>query len=509
MTFAQLPRSCGILLHPTALPSAYGIGDLGPDAYAFAEALADNGYDVWQMLPTTPTDPGCWHSPYSSTSAFAGNPLLISPERLAADGMILRQDLPRAIVGDGARVDFAAATAIRDDVFEGMVRKTDAFKGDRDFDRFVRRNAWVVDYARFAAFKKHFGGKSWTEWPEEIRHRDPDAVESLARWRAHEIRREMAVQYVFDHQWRRLRQDCCDRGVRIFGDMPIYVQFDSADVWAHPELFRLDADGRSTQVAGVPPDYFSATGQLWGNPLYDWDEHAANGFSWWLERFARCADMYDIVRMDHFRGFVNFWVVEANEKTAMNGQWEPAPAEALFWSVMAAYPDLMIVAEDLGDITADVKKVMSDLEFPGMKIMQFAFGDEEEKWLENPYLPHNISEHSVVYTGTHDNETLAGMLHGASEYVRGNILSYSGKSLASGLHERVVDLALGSAALLAMFPLQDLLELGNEARFNTPGTVGPANWSWRASSEQLRAFRRGIPWFQEALKRSGRFERRD
>lgn len=505
MTFATLPRSCGILLHPTALPSAYGIGDLGPGAHAFARALAKNGTRAWQMLPTTPTDPGCGHSPYSSTSAFAGNPLLISPDALLADGMIERKDLPGYLSGCEAKVDFPAVVAMRRDMFDAMMRKTEGFAGDRRFERFVRKNPWLRDYARFVAFKKTFGGKPWYEWPRSIRDRDPDAIEALANWRDDAIRREMAIQYVFQKQWNRLRGACASKGVRIFGDMPIYVQLDSADVWAHRELFRLDANGMPTQVAGVPPDYFSATGQLWGNPLYDWEKHAMNGFSWWLERFHRCAGMYDIVRMDHFRGFVGFWAVGAGEKTAMNGHWEPAPAFALFWSVMQAYPNLTIVAEDLGVITDDVRTAMENLDLPGMKILQFAFGDNKETWLDNPYLPHNIDECSVVYTGTHDNDTLGGMLRGASAYVLGNIEEYLYHDrVGVDLHERMVELTMCSAARLAMLPMQDVLGLGAGARFNTPGTIGPENWTWRMSPNQLRAFERGIPWLQQAFRSSGR-----
>ncbi|HEY3081760.1 MAG TPA: 4-alpha-glucanotransferase [Chloroflexota bacterium] len=486
----RFPRSSGILLHPTSLPGPDGVGDLGPAAHRFVDFLARARQSVWQVLPLGPTGPD--NSPYAASSAFAGNPLLISLERLADR---------RLGPGPGGRpsgnsVDY---DRVRTDKMARLRRAWEAFAASptrlTKLEEFGAENPWLRDYVLFAAIKEAQSGATWTAWPAELAQRDPGALR-----RFHEAHRGALgfhgfLQMVFAEQWAALKEHARARHVRLMGDVPIFVAHDSADVWAHPELFRLDERGRPTEVAGVPPDYFSATGQLWGNPLYRWDAMAADGHRWWIERFRHLFSQVDLARIDHFRGFVAHWVIPAGEKTAVNGRWEPSPGAALFRAVEAGLapagpaveggrtpwnePGLPFVAEDLGTITPDVHALRQELGYPGMKVLHFAFGSDPG----NLYLPHMHERNAVVYTGTHDNDTSVGWYAGLDEPTRHRVRHYLG---VSG-HDIAWDLiraALMSVADTAILPLQDVLGLGSAARMNVPGTAH-GNWTWRHAPDAL------------------------
>ena len=472
-------RAAGILLHPTSLPGPYGIGDL--DAFRWIDFLAAAGCGLWQVLPLGPT--GFGDSPYQCFSAFAGNPYLISPEMLRAAGWLTEDDLT-------ARPAFPA-----DGVEFGEVIPFKLYLLSRAFLHFQERATpeqraavqafrashagWLEDYALFMAIKEHQGGRPWVKWPEALRHRDVQALQQFGAEHRQAVERQVFWQYLFFSQWETLRAYARQRGVRIIGDIPIFVAHDSADVWAHPELFLLDSQGNPTVVAGVPPDYFSPTGQLWGNPLYCWERHAADGYSWWVKRFRVILSMVDIVRLDHFRGFAGYWEVPAQEKTAVRGRWASGPGSAFFERMQAALGALPIIAEDLGEITPDVVALREQFNLPGMKILVFAFDGSAA----NPFLPHNYSPHCVVYTGTHDNDTAVGWYSGASEESR----HFARRYLASDGSEIAWDLiraAWASVAVFALAPMQDVLSLGNEARMNYPSRLG-GNWSWRMRPDAL------------------------
>ena len=476
----SIPRASGILLHPTALPGPHGIGALGTEARAFVDFLKAAGQSVWQTLPLGPT--GFGDSPYTALSAFAGNPLLIDLPTLVAQGDLDPPDLEETLAPDGP-VDFANVRRCKE---QRLARAAANFPGRADdtrreaFVRFCREQAgWLDDYALFAALRQHFHGKTWQQWPAALRRRDPAA---LADWRtrlAAAIAAEQYGQYVFYAQWEALKNYAHQRGIRLFGDLPIFVALDSADVWSHQHLFRLDAQGHPTVVAGVPPDYFSTTGQLWGNPLYRWEAHEASGFAWWRERFHAELRRADLVRVDHFRGFQACWMVPAKEATAVNGSWEEAPGRALFTALRSVAPDLPIVAEDLGVITPEVEALRSAFGFPGMKILQFAF----DAGPTNPYLPHNYDRDCVVYTGTHDNATTRGWWDQLDAAQRAQVGIYLGKHHPD-IPWDLIRLAMASVARLCIIPCQDLLGLDEAARFNRPGQPS-GNWQWRLAPGQL------------------------
>jgi 4-alpha-glucanotransferase len=481
-----LTRSSGVLLHPTAFPGPYGRGDLGPYAYLFVDALAQAGQSLWQILPLGP--PGWGGSPYCGASAFAGDSLLVSPELLVEDGWLHDRDLKLSFAQD--RVDSAAEPWRRSLLVRAFAcfeaQATEAQRAE--LSTFEEANAeWLRDYSVFAALKAaHGGGAFWSCWPAPLAACDRAAIEALLSTDeslAAAVRCEVFAQFQFDRQWSRLRAHAHERGVQIMGDVPIFVARDSADVWAHPELFQLDEDGEPTVVAGVPPDDFSEDGQLWGNPLYALDEHARTGYAWWVRRFARAFEQVDVVRVDHFRGFASWWEVPASALTARVGEWVPGPGLPLFEAVakglgVESPAELVVVAEDLGFITPDVDELLESTGFPGMRILQFAFYDDDP---EHPFKPENHTEGCVVYTGTHDNETTAGWFEGLDAASQARVRERIGDdSPAWGLAK----LALDSPAVLAILPLQDVLELGNEARFNTP-SVAEGNWSWRFLPEQL------------------------
>ena len=474
----RTPRKSGILLHPTSLPGSGGIGSLGAEASAFIDFLAASGQSLWQVLPLGPTGHG--NSPYSCYSAFAGNPLLVNFETLVEEGDLAAGECEDS--GTKHRIDFPRVQRYKSRL---LLKAADTFLARDDdhrhdeFRHFRETTPWLQDFALFMALKDHFSGACWNDWPADIRTRSPHALIEYAARLAHEVNLHCYSQWQFFRQWHRVKKYANHRGVEIIGDIPIFVACDSADVWSNPSLFKLDELGDPTVVAGVPPDYFSATGQLWGNPLYDWEALAQSGYAWWIERLRSSFGLYDIIRIDHFRGFAACWEVPAGEATAVNGQWVDGPGEALFEAVEAALGKLPIIAEDLGVITPDVLELRDRFGFPGMKILHFAF----DSGPDNPYLPHNIERSSVIYTGTHDNDTTVGWYSRLTDSERQRILHYldsPGKTIAWDL----IRAALASVADTAIIPLQDVLSLGSEAKMNAPGTVG-GNWSWRYQAGDL------------------------
>lgn len=479
------PRASGVLLHITSLPSPHGVGDLGPWAYRFADFLAQSRQGYWQMLPLNPTSTLFGNSPYSSPSAFAGNPLLISPELLVRDGWLNENDFEGAPAFDEQRVRYEAATRWKTRLLgQAYERFKSKRGGEHEFETFCRENArWLEDYSLFQALKARFREGPWMDWLEELRDRREKALRQWeSRCRA-EIEKERFIQYLFFKQWMALKQYCNGKKIQIIGDLPIYVNDDSADVWLHPEIFKLGADRRPAAIAGVPPDYFSATGQLWGNPVYDWQALQASGYQWWRQRMQHNLRCFDKVRLDHFRGFVAYWEVPAGEKTAILGQWVKAPAEDFFAAMARAFPRLPILAEDLGVITPDVRAVMEGFGFPGMKVLLFAFGKELPS---HPYAPHNLTRNCAVYTGTHDNNTILGWWREeTSPDDRRRLLNYIGREVPeTELPWEMIRLALMSVAETAIVPMQDVLALGAEARMNRPSTV-KGNWEWRLLPGQL------------------------
>jgi 4-alpha-glucanotransferase len=487
------PRRSGILLHPTSLPGRYGIGELGPEAHRFVDFLAEAGQRLWQVLPLGPT--GYGDSPYQCFSAFAGNPLLISLDALVEDGWLEAQDLAFAPAFPQDRVDYEAVAAFKLPLLDRAFRRFEksATTADHEaLDAFRGANAsWLDDYALYMAVKEAHRGAEWTQWEEAIAQRRPEA---LARWRedrADAVRAREFGQYLFFLQWQRLRERCRERDVALMGDVPIFVAGDSADVWSHPELFQLEEDATPRVVAGVPPDYFSATGQLWGNPLYDWEAMARTGYAWWTERLRAALGLVDLVRLDHFRGFEAYWEIPAGEKTAINGRWVKGPGAALFEALRGRLGELPIVAEDLGVITPEVEALREQFGLPGMAILQFAFGSDPEA---AKFQPHSYPRNRVVYTGTHDNDTTVGWWtstgSGDSTRSADEVRAEHEHALAyldaegREIHWAFIRAALASVADTAIVPLQDVLGLGSEARMNLPGR-GHGNWGWRFRSESL------------------------
>ena len=476
-----MPRASGILLHPTSLPGPYGIGDLGPSAYRFVDVLAAAEQSYWQILPLGPT--GYGDSPYQTFSAFAGNPSLVSPQLLVDDGLLPAPALDDAPSFPTDRVDYGRVIPYKrrllEQAFAHYLRdgSPEARRAVEDFA--AANRSWLAPFALFMALKDAHDGRPWTEWEPDIAARESAA---LARWDeqlAHAIQGHIYSQYLFFQQWARLKGYAAEKGVRIIGDAPIFVAHDSADCWAHRELFYLEPDGQPSVVAGVPPDYFSATGQRWGNPLYRWDVMAADGYAWWIERLRAVLATVDVLRLDHFRGFAGYWAIPGDAPTAERGTWEPGPGAPFFAAVERALGRLPIIAEDLGVITPDVEALRDRYGFPGMTILQFAFGSGPR----NPYLPHNFRPASVVYTGTHDNDTTAGWYATATEEERHHAREYLASD-GSRIVWDLVRLGLASVADTAITPLQDLLELGSAARMNRPGVPG-GNWRWRYSPHAL------------------------
>ncbi|MCP4715330.1 MAG: 4-alpha-glucanotransferase [Deltaproteobacteria bacterium] len=486
-----IQRSCGLLLHITSLPGACGIGTLGDEACRFVDSLQAGGQRYWQILPFGPVTSFMGYSPYASTSTFAGNEFFISPERLQAQPWF-RGDIGSGAVSQGDFVDFEAVSrhklpllrAACDDFFNHA-----AADEKKQFTAFCEAEKyWLDDYVLFAALARHFDSYNWLAWDAPLAHRDPAALDLWREKLAGDVRYHQFVQYVFYVQWRELKQYCNDRGVQIIGDIPIYITFDGADAWAHPEIFQLDSETEKPLfVAGVPPDYFSETGQRWGNPLYIWKNESGGlcdeTLQWWVRRIKHIHELVDIVRIDHFRAFETYWSIPAEEETAMNGTWIKGPGRVFFDRLRDALGELPLIAEDLGDITPGVEQLRDDLGLPGMKVLQFAFDGNRR----NAYLPHTYADRNcVVYTGTHDNNTTNGWFYGSDidDRTRAAVLEYLGTETFSDFHWMLIRLAYRSTADLAVVPVQDVLGYGEEFRMNRPG-IARGNWCWKLKPGDL------------------------
>ncbi len=482
----QAERASGILLHPTSLPGPFGIGELGEEAYHFIDFLASSKQHLWQVLPLGPT--GYADSPYASFSSFAGNHLLISLRQLAKDGLLEERALQDIPTFSNATVDYGAVIAFKMPLlwqaFERFIAHATPDQR-QDYEQFRLNNQhWLDDYALFMSLKDEYQGAPWTAWDRDIAARKSEAIATWKERLAPRVNFHCYLQYQFATQWANLKRYANERGIRIVGDLPIFVAHDSADVWSHPELFYLDEAGAPTVISGVPPDYFSVTGQRWGNPLYRWDRLAETGYAWWIDRFRAALAWVDLLRLDHFRGFQAYWEIPATEETAINGRWVPGPGAALFNALQAALGQVPVIAEDLGVITPDVVALREQFGFPCMRVLQFGFSSDAR----NEHLPHNFERRTLVYTGTHDNDTTVSWYktrnpleqHAVREY-----LATDGSNISLDL----IRLAFSSVAELAIVPLQDLLALGSEARMNMPGRAS-GNWAWRFQADMLKDWHR-------------------
>ncbi|MFC1709232.1 4-alpha-glucanotransferase [Candidatus Omnitrophota bacterium] len=479
-----MTRKSGILLHISSLPSAYGIGDLGPQAYKFVDLLVQAKQSYWQILPLNPTDTAFGSSPYHSICAFAGNPLLISPQELHKHGLLDESDMGSAPKSSDDRVDFQQVAACKMKLLNAAYENFKN-KGDKgEYKKFCQENEyWLDDFATFVACKNHFKGAIWVDWPKDIRDRKDKAMCAIKERLIPRIDFEKFLQFIFMRQWNSLKSYCNEKGVRVIGDMPIYVEHDGVDCWVNPRIFKLDKNRRPFALSGVPPDYFSQTGQLWGNPVYNWDVLKQTKYEWWINRLKHNFRLFDLTRIDHFRGLVAYWEVPAGEKTAIKGEWIPVPIDDFFSELYKNFPNPPVIAEDLGIITDEVKEAMARYNLMGMKVLLFAFGGDI---FENPYIPENIVENSIVYTGTHDNNTAKGWLeHDATEEEKANLFGYLEREVSSEeIHEVLVQIAMMSISDIAITPFQDLIGLGREGRMNIPST-NKGNWSWRATSANV------------------------
>ncbi|GAB3765893.1 4-alpha-glucanotransferase [Spirosoma pomorum] len=507
-------RSSGLLLHITSLPSAHGVGDLGPEAYRFADFLAASGQTYWQILPLTPVDPGSGFSPYSSPSAFAGNTLMISLEKLVEEGFLTQDDLEAlseqpvldvtiterpATIDDSSSTESVLAgplTMAPSTMHAAWIKKRPLLKlaaetflreatvaQRSDYERFCNWQAdWLDDYALFTALQEVTHEPFWLRWPDEIKRRDPDEMERQKNTLQDQIEETKVLQYFFLRQWNELVAYCYTRKIHIIGDIPIYVQLNSADVWGNPTLFKLDDDFQPLFVAGAPPDYFSEYGQRWGNPIYDWEEHERTGFAWWMRRMRHQMSLYSLTRLDHFLGFAVYWEIPASEPTAKVGAWIKAPIESFMHAMYRQFVQLPIIAEDLGARTSDVQPHLKHYGIPGMRVVQFGFGKDMPT---STYAVHNHIENTVVYSGTHDNNTTLGWFNEADEELRENINEYLGFTVtADNVVDQICRLTMQSVSRLAILPIQDVLKLDETNRMNTPG-LGGRSWQWRLQPDQL------------------------
>lgn len=474
-------RRSGVLLHITSLPSPYGIGNLGPAAYEFADFMKKSGLTYWQILPLNPVEEASGFSPYSGLSAFAGNPLLISPELLHKAKLIERKDLNTRLKFQEENVDFEKVIRyllpILNKAFATFQQKgSGQLRGQ--YQRFCKSNeVWLDDFADYMAFKQHFENESWVMWPEDIRDRNPKALKKLQQELSESVEKEKFLQFVFFQQWNALKSYCQRKGVHFFGDIPFYVGYDSADVWSHPSLFKLRDNKAPKAIAGVPPDYFSETGQLWGMPVFDWKVLKKQKYDWWLLRIKQNLEMFDLIRLDHFRAFSHYWEVPAGHETAINGRWKKGPGGKLFKLLQKKYKNLPIIAEDLGEIDQPVRDLMQEYALPGMKVLHFAFGNDMS---QSGYVPHHHVPNAVVYTGTHDNNTTRGWyqkdLRAAD---RKRLAAYLQREIsADNVAQELTRVAFSSVCQLAVVPMQDLLNLDHKAIMNRPSTPS-GNWAWR------------------------------
>ena len=463
-------RESGVLLHITSLPQPGGIGTLGQAAYDFIDFLKEAGASIWQVLPVGPT--GYGESPYQSASTFAGNLLMIDLKKLQEDGWLEEKDIPK--LSDTDQVDFEAVRTEK----EKALRKAFEHAGFPEAAKaFAKENPWVEEYAFFMALKGSFEGKSWQQWPRELRLREETAMHAWREKLKNEMQYHIFIQWIFRKQWQEMKHYAHSQGIKLFGDMPIYVAEDSADAWANPEIFQFDEERHPIQVAGVPPDYFSQDGQLWGNPLYDWDALKKRKYDWWMNRLNAMGELFDLLRVDHFIGFANYYAIPFGAKNARTGEWKLGPRRKFFRRVRKAAPYVNIIAEDLGEVNARVRRLLRFCGYPGMKVLSFAFGGGEK----NPHLPKNHGKNAIVYTGTHDNDTVLGWWQQADEKTKAHACQVLGMKENDDIAGKMIEAAFASTADRAIVPMQDFLRLSGSARMNTPGTVG-GNWGWRMTT---------------------------
>lgn len=479
-------RASGILLHITSLPSKYGVGDLGPDAYKFADFLVKARQSYWQVLPLNPLTLGKNpYSPYNSLSAFAGNTLLISPELLYRQGLLTKKQIQDSPVFPESRVDYRLVISHKSKFFDIAFERFKQMPNDSDYEKFCSNNkSWLENFATFVTLRRHFHNRLWCNWPRELRDRIPSALKSVRVQMKDSIEREKFLQYLFFKQWFSLRHYCNEHGINLIGDIPIYVAYDSADVWGHPEIFKLTKAKKPRFIGGVPPDHFSRTGQLWGNPVYNWNVLKNMHYNWWIQRVKHNLDLFDIVRIDHFRGFIAYWQVAASAKNAVKGRWIKGPGEDFFKTLFKYVSSKAVIAEDLGFITPDVKEIIEKFRLPSMRVLLFAFDEDPAT---NLHCPHNHTKQTVVYTGTHDNNTTRGWFEKEAKPAQKKIFSdYLGhKVSAKQPHWEMIQLAMSSVAELVITPMQDILGLGEQARMNRPGTIR-GNWIWRLTYSQTK-----------------------
>jgi 4-alpha-glucanotransferase len=480
----MINRGSGILMHITSLQSRFGIGDFGPEAYHFVDFLAETGQSCWQILPLTPTDPMHGNSPYSSASSSAISPLLLSPELMIKDNYLSDQDLNDVPEFRKDRVDFHNVSEYKKILIDKAFANFQKMDDKSEFEVFCDENEyWLDDFVLFVNLKRNFDGKVWNQWPIEYRDRRPEALKSTEKDFREMIFREKFIQFLCFKQWFELKEYCNERGIQLFGDMPIYVNYDSADAWSNPHIFKLDENKLPKFIAGVPPDYFSETGQLWGNPVYDWDVLKQSNYQWWISRLAHNFRLFNIIRIDHFRGLVAYWEVPAGEETAINGKWVKVPVDDFFSTIYKHFFMPPIVAEDLGMIDADVRETLKRYSLPGMKVLIFGLGTDNPR---HPYLPHNYEENYVAYTATHDNNTVRGWFENdINGEAKQRLFEYIGREAsAENINWELIRLAMCSPAALTVFPIQDILGLGGDARMNRPAHAN-GNWGWRMNSQGI------------------------
>jgi len=499
-------RSSGILMHISSLPSKFGIGDFGPTAYDFAKLLKKNKQHCWQILPLNPTELKHGNSPYYSHSAFAGNSIFISPELLYQDGLLAKKDLINYLLPEGKHTNFARVYSLKKKMLAKACENFNmATKFQHEFKSFCQNQSfWLDDYVLFEVLRYQYPDQQWNDWPNPIRERDINTLQLLTKKLEKEIENQKIVQFLFFRQWNKLKNHCKLNNINIIGDMPIYVTYHSADVWSHPELFKLDKNKKPRFKGGVPPDYFSKTGQLWGNPVYQWSTHRKEKFDWWKKRIKHNLSMVDLLRIDHFRGLISYWEIPAAEKTAINGNWKRAGGNSFFRMLSREFPNLPFIAEDLGVITKDVVKVINQLGLPGMRVIQFGF--DKDVFPDSLHLPHNYQKNCIVYTGTHDNNTISGWLKNEIKACQKRLIEkYLGKTIqAENFHWDIIRLVQASIAQMAIIPIQDILGLDEKARMNYPSHAD-SNWQWRLTNKNSSEIQEyALPKLKELAEIYGR-----